>query len=149
MEAIQSGLRRRCETERLDPRRPRGSATQRRSAVPRRERELRELREEFCEERARLFWQERAHALQRWRALGRESPAAGDAAQATAPLEPQSLRSLHERRQRLEAVERALDLLTHCAYGSCLACSEPIPLAALRAHPAAPRCPDCESRRPL
>jgi RNA polymerase-binding transcription factor DksA len=109
---------------------------------PRRDIELRELRERLCEERAELLWQRRARALQHGRA--RCHPAAPHGGPAhSARLASPSADAARSSRERLEAIERALDLLTQGAHGRCLECREPIPITALQADPARRTCARC------
>jgi RNA polymerase-binding transcription factor DksA len=90
----------------------------------RRERELRELREELVEERARIV------AEQRWARRPETDRAALDASQPS-------------RGRRLGEIERALELLAYGQYGACVCCGQPISTARLRTAPDAQLCCRC------
>jgi RNA polymerase-binding transcription factor DksA len=108
--------------------------------------ELRELREEFVEESVRIIGE------QRW--AGREGfsqalPADGTErnrfeSHASSP----AARGRSKQASRLQAIERALELLARGEYGTCVCCGQPISTARLRAAPDAKLCCACLQAEP-
>jgi RNA polymerase-binding transcription factor DksA len=74
------------------------------------------------------------------------SLAKGDRRAATALLSAGDSARLDGELAQLEAIDAALKRIDFGAGGLCIICGGPIPLARLRATPAALTCPDCQQR---